>query len=149
MKSKTSYYVCPNYFIHKKRAQLNTMLFFYSHLTETISQKYSSYINREPSKLTYAPQLTSSLRRGDSIFYPIFPLKIRSTPFFPCSREEFHSLNCLFGDIKNFYGILVTLLACLLLKDILLIQASKFFSFSIRLPEVQFTLAMSLPFKQQ
>ena len=51
--------------------------------------------------------------------------------------------------IKSFYGILVTLLACLLLKDILLIQASKVFSFSIRLPEDQFTLAMSLPFKQK
>lgn len=49
--------------------------------------------------------------------------------------------------IKSFYGIPVTLLACLLLKDILLIQASKVFSFSIRLPEDQFTLAMSLPFK--
>ena len=51
--------------------------------------------------------------------------------------------------IKSFYGILVTLLACLLLKDIILIQTSNVFSFSIRLPEAQFTLAMSLPFKQK
>ena len=71
--------------------------------------------------------------------YTIFSLIERRFPQFEPSLRI----------IKNFYGILVTLLACLLLKDILLIQASKVFSFSIRLPEDQFTLAMSLPFKQQ
>ena len=71
--------------------------------------------------------------------YTIFSLIERRFPQFELSL----------WIIKSFYGILVTLLACLLLKDIILIQTSKVFSFSIRLPEAQFTLAMSLPFKQQ
>ena len=71
--------------------------------------------------------------------YTIFSLIERRFPQFELSL----------WIIKSFYGILVTLLACLLLKDIILIQTSNVFSFSIRLPEAQFTLAMSLPFKQQ
>ena len=68
---------------------------------------------------------------------------------FSLIERRFPQLEPSLQIIKSFYGIPVTLLACLLLKDILLIQASKVFSFSIRLPEDQFTLAMSLPFKQK
>ena len=63
MKTKTSYYVCPNYFIHKKEHSL-ILCSFYSHLTETISQKYRSYVNRDPSKLTYAPYDYQFKERG-------------------------------------------------------------------------------------
>ena len=82
-------------------------------------------------------------------FLSDFSAKNSLYTIFSLIERRFPQLEPSLRIIKSFYGIPVTLLACLLLKDILLIQASKVFSFSIRLPEDQFTLAMSLPFKQQ
>lgn len=82
-------------------------------------------------------------------FLSDFSAKNSLYTIFPLIERRFPQLEPSLRIIKSFYGIPVTLLACLLLKDILLIQASKVFSFSIRLPEAQFTLAMSLPFKQK
>lgn len=82
-------------------------------------------------------------------FLSDFSAKNSLYTIFSLIERRFPQLEPSLRIIKSFYGIPVTLLACLLLKDILLIQASKVFSFSIRLPEDQFTLAMSLPFKQK
>ena len=82
-------------------------------------------------------------------FLSDFSAKNSLYTIFSLIERRFPQLEPSLRIIKSFYGILVTLLACLLLKDILLIQASKVFSFSIRLPEAQFTLGMSLPIKQK
>ena len=82
-------------------------------------------------------------------FLSDFSAKNSLYTIFSLIERRFPQLEPSLQIIKSFYGILVTLLACLLLKDIILIQASNVFSFSIRPPEAQFTLAMSLPFKQK
>lgn len=95
MKSKTSYYVCPNYFIHKKEHSLILCSFLFL-FDENYITKVTLLYKQKSFNAYLCTIADSSLRRGDSIFYPIFPLKNHSTPFFPWSREDFHSLNRLF-----------------------------------------------------
>lgn len=148
MKSKTSYYVCPNYFIHKKRAQLNTMPFLFlfdgNYITEVSllckQRAFKAYL------CTIADQQFEE--RGQH-FLSDFSAKNSLYTTFSLIERRFPQFEPSLRIIKSFYGILVTLLACLLLKDIILVQASKVLSFSIRLPEAQFTLGMSLPIKQK
>ena len=82
-------------------------------------------------------------------FLSDFSAKNSLYTIFSLIERRFPQLEPSLRIIKSFYGIPVTLLACLLLKDILLVQTSKVLSFSIRLPEAQFTLGMSLPIKQK
>ena len=148
MKTKTSYYVCPNYFIHKKRAQLNTMLFLFSFDGNYIT-KVSLLCKQRSLKAYLCTIADYQFKERGQHFLSDFSAKNSLYTIFSLIERRFPQLEPSLRIIKSFYGILVTLLACLLLKDIILIQASKVFSFSIRLPEDQFTLAMSLPFKQK
>ncbi len=148
MKTKTSYYVCPNYFIHKKRAQLNTMLFLFSFDGNYII-KVSLLCKQRAFKAYLCTIADQQFEERGQHFLSDFSAKNSLYTIFSLIERRFPQFELSLWIIKSFYGILVTLLACLLLKDIILIQTSKVFSFSIRPPEAQFTLAMSLPFKQK
>ena len=148
MKSKTSYYVCPNYFIHKKEHSLILCSFLFlfdeNYITKvTLLYKQRSF---KAYLCTIADQQFEERRQH---FLSDFSAKNSLYTIFSLIERRFPQFEPSLRIIKNFYGILVKLLACLLLKDIILIQTSKVFSFSIHLPEAQFTPAMSLPFKQK
>ena len=97
MKSKTSYYVCPNYFIHKKEHSIKLCSFLFS-FDENYITKVTLLYKQRSFKAYLCTIADYQFKERGQHFLSDFPLKIRSTPLFPWSREDFHSLYRLFGS---------------------------------------------------